>query len=310
MIEPQTRRAFLTSVCGAALLTACGQSTPSQQARNGTAAKPGEMVFNRGNAAEPMSLDPHHVQGNWELNIVGDMMVGLTTEDADAKPIPGAAERWEQSEDGKSWTFHLRDHHWSDGMPVTAQDFVFAWRRILDPKTASTYAYFLYLIKNGEAVNTGKMPGSELGVKAPDDKTLIVELEHPVPFMLQYVMHVTTYPLPRHLVEAKGDAWTKPGTYVSNGAYLLSEWSPNDHVTLVKNPTFYDAGSVKIDRTIFYPTTDYEAALKRLRAGELDIQDRMPAQQITWLRANMPEVLHLNPVLNTEYLVANMAQKP
>jgi oligopeptide transport system substrate-binding protein len=310
MIESQTRRAFLTSVCGAALLAGCGQGGPSQQAQSAAPVNPGEVVLNRGNANEPSSLDPHHVQGNWELNIIGDMLVGLTTEDVDGKPVPGAAERWDQSEDGTTWTFHLRDHQWSDGRPVTAQDFVFAWRRILDPKTASTYAYFLYLIKNGEGVNTGKMPGTALGVKAKDDKTLVVELEHPVPFMLQYVTHVTTYPLPRHVVEAKGDAWTKPGTYVSNGPYVLSEWSPNDHVTLVKNPTFYDAAHLKIDRAIFYPTTDYEAALKRLRSGELDIQDRMPAQQITWLRANMPEVLRLNPVLNTEYLVANQAQKP
>jgi oligopeptide transport system substrate-binding protein len=112
------------------------------------------------------------------------------------------------------------------------------------------------------------------------------------------------------VVEAKGDAWTKPGSYVTNGPYVLAEWNPNDHVTLVKNATFYDAENLKIDRAIFYPTSDYEAALKRLRAGELDIQDRMPAQQITWLRANMPEVLRLNPVLNTEYLVTNQAEKP
>ena len=163
MIEGQTRRAFLSSVCGAALLAACGQSSTTQQTQNRPAAAPGEVVLNRGNAAEPLSLDPHHAQGNWEINIIGDLMVGLTTEDADGNPIPGAAERWEKSEDGKTWTFHLRDHLWSDGKPVTAQDFVYAWRRILDPKTASTYAYFLYLIKNAEAVNTGKMPGRRLG---------------------------------------------------------------------------------------------------------------------------------------------------
>ncbi|HMI97144.1 MAG TPA: peptide ABC transporter substrate-binding protein [Micropepsaceae bacterium] len=310
MIERQTRRAFLASVCGAALLTACGQSATTPQAQNRPAAAPGEMVLNRGNAAEPLSLDPHHAQGNWEINIIGDLMVGLTTEDADGNPIPGAAERWEESEDGITWTFHLRNHLWSDGQPVTAQDFVFAWRRMLDPKTASNYAYFFYPIKNAEPVNTGKMPGNALGVRAPDDKTLIVELEHPVPFLLQFMMHVTTYPLPRHVVEPKGDAWTKPGSYVSNGPYTLTEWNPNDHVTLVKNPKFYDSANVKIDRAIFYPTTDYEAALKRLRAGELDIQDRMPSQQIGWLRANMPEVLHLNPVLNTEYLVVNQTRKP
>src|SRR5260221_1304008 len=156
MTESHTRRAFLTSVGGAALLAACGQSETPQQAQNGpaTAGRPGEVVLNRGNAAEPLSIDPHHAQGNWEANIIGDLMVGLTTEDADGNPIPGAAERWEESEDGITWTFHLRNHLWSDGQPVTAQDFVFAWRRMLDPKTASNYAHFFYPITNAEPVNT------------------------------------------------------------------------------------------------------------------------------------------------------------
>ena len=315
MIMPHpTRRAFLSSVGGAAFLAACGQSgtaTTQAQSKSGAAsANPGEIVLNRGNAAEPLSLDPHHVQGGWEINILGDLMTGLTTENVKGEPIPGAAERWEQSEDGKTWTFHIRDHLWSDGKRVTAQDFVFAWRRILDPKTAASYAYYLYLIKNAEAVNTGKTPLDALGVRATDDKTLVVELERPVPYLLQFMTHVTTYPVPRHVVQEKGDAWTKPGTYVSNGAYALSEWSPNDHVTLLKNKNFYDAANVRIDRAIFYPTADYEAALKRLRAGELDIQDRMPSQQIDWLRAHMPEILHLDPVLTTEYLVSNQTRKP
>ena len=184
---------------------------------------PGLVVFNHGNAAEPASLDPHHAQGTWEDRIIGDLLMGLTTESATGEPIPGAAERWETSADGLTWTFHLRDHQWSDGEPVKADDFVFAWRHILDPKTASPYAYYLNLIKNGEAVNTGKMPGTALGVSAPDDKTLLVQLEHPAPYLIQYLTHYTTFPLPRHVVEAKGDAWARPGNYVGNGAFVLKE---------------------------------------------------------------------------------------
>jgi len=309
MMKTIDRRGFLASA-GAALLTACGRNDTAQQTNSGVAARPGEMVFNFGNAAEPLTLDPHHSQASWENNIIGDLLMGLTTESADGEPMPGAAEKWEKSVDGKTWTFHLRDHQWSDGMPVTAQDFVFAWRRILDPKTASSYAYYLYLIKNAEAANSGKMPLTAIGASAPDDKTFVVELENPAPFLLEYLMHYTTFAVPRHVVEAHGDAWTKPGTYVGNGPYTLAEWTPNDHVTLVKNLKFFDAANVKIDRTIFYPTSDYEAALKRLRAGELDVQDRMPAQQIDWLRKNMPEILRLDPVLTTEYLTCNMARKP
>jgi oligopeptide transport system substrate-binding protein len=309
MNQLRTRRAFLASAGSAALLAACGQSSAPQSSAAATA-RPGEVVLNRGNAAEPMTLDPHLAQSVWEDNIIADLLIGLTTDSADGTPLPGAAERWEASDDGKTWTFHLRDHPWSDGMPVTAGDFVYAWRRILDPKTASQYGYFLYLIKNGEAVNTGKMPLTALGVIAPDDKTLVVELEHPAPYLLEYLMHYTTSPVPRHLVEAKGDAWTKPGTYVCNGPFMLTEWDSNDHVTLVKNPKFYDAENVKLDRVIFYPTTDYGAALKRLRAGELDTQDRMPAQQIDWLRANMPEIVRTDPILVTEFLTCNMTRKP
>ena len=303
MIQWQTRRAFLLSAGSAALLAGCGQNQTARQNRSGT--RTGEVVLNHGNGAEPLSLDPHHVQGSWEINILGDLMMGLLTEDAAANPIPGAAIKWEQSQDGTSWKFTLRDHLWSDGQPVTAEDFVYSWRRMLDPKTAASYAYFLYLLKNGKAVNTGAMPVTALGVTAPDAKTLVVELEHPVPYLLQFMTHSTTYPVPRHLVEAKGDAWVKPGTYVGNGAYVLTEWESNDHITLVKNKKFFDAATVKIDSVIYLPTVDYVAALKRMRAGELDIQDRMPAQQIDWLRANMPEVLHLKPILSTEYLVAN-----
>jgi oligopeptide transport system substrate-binding protein len=303
-------RALWFGLCGALLgaVAACGDGTPS-----GTASAPGQpgmVVLHHGNAAEPGTLDPHLAGGTWENNIIGDLLMGLTTENAKGDPIPGAAERWETSPDGKTWTFHLRDHQWSDGQPVTAGDFVFAWRRILDPKTAADYAYYLYLIKNGEAVNSGKMPGTELGISAPDDRTLVVTLEHPAPYLIEYLTHYTTFPVPRHIVEAKSDTWTRAGNYVGNGAYVLTEWIPNDHVTLDKNPRFYDAANVQLDRVVYYPTIDYGAALRRLRAGELDIQDRLPQLEIDWLKANMPEVLRIDPILTTEFLAANQSRKP
>jgi len=305
-------RAFCFAACTAALgaLAACGDGTQTKGTASSTRGTPGLVVLNNGNAAEPGTLDPHLANGNWENNIIGDLLMGLTTENAKGEPVPGAAERWETSPDGLTWTFHLRDHQWSDGQPVTAGDFVFAWRRILDPKTAGDYAYYLYLIKNGEAVNTGKIPGTELGVSAPDDKTLVVTLQNPAPYLLEYLTHYTTFPVPRHVIEAKGEAWTRPGNYVGNGAYVLSEWVPNDHVTLDKNSKFYDAANVKVDRVVYYPTIDYGAALRRLRAGELDIQDRLPQLEIDWLKANMPEVLRIAPILVTEYLVANEGRKP
>jgi oligopeptide transport system substrate-binding protein len=298
-------------LCAGALiaLAACGDGTQSKSPSS-TAATAGQIVLNRGNGAEPKSLDPVFIDGTWEAQIAGDMLLGLTTEDAEGKPIPGAAASWDASPDGLTWTFHLREHTWSDGVPVKADDFVFAWRRILDPKTAAPYAYYLYPIKNARAVNTGMMPATELGVTAPDDKTLVVTLANPLPFMTEFLTHHTMVPSPRHAIETKGAEWSRPGNYLSNGSYILREWIPNDHITLIKNPKFYDAANVKIDVVNYYPTADGDAALRRLRAGELDTQDPIPPLQIDFLRANMADALKITPTLTTSYVSINLTHKP
>jgi oligopeptide transport system substrate-binding protein len=313
MTEAKTRRAFLASAGGAALFLAAGcgdNGAPSGQTGTAASAAASAGILRRGNGAEPKSLDPHHTEGTWESNVTGDLLMGLTTEDAAGKPVPGAATNWDTSPDGKVWTFHLRDHLWSDGTPVTAADFVYAWQRILNPKTAAAYASILYLFKNAEAINSGKMPPGMLGAKAVDDKTLQLELEHPAPYVTELMTHNTTYPVPRHVVDAKGDAWTRPENYVCNGAYVLKDWIPNDHITLEKNPKFYDAANVKIERTLFYPTVDADAALKRFRGGELDVQDGIPMSQIDWLRANMASMLQIKPYLGLSYLLCNHTRKP
>ncbi len=293
-------------IVGAILaLGACGQAGNQQSNAGGDDTAPGEVVFYRGNAAEPDSLDPHFAQGVWESDIIGDMLMGLTTDDADGRPIPGAAESWETSEDGLTWTFRIREHQWSDGTPVTADDFVYAWRRILNPATASTYAYYLYPILNAQGVNSGELPGTELGAEAVDEQTLVVHLAHPAPYLAEFMTHATTFPVPRHVVEELGNEWTRPANYVANGPFKLTEWIPNDHVTTVKNTLFYDAENVQIDRVIYFPTSDYGAALQRFRAGEIDIQARLPSVQIEWIRANIPEAIDLQPTLIIEYISVN-----
>ncbi|MBV9542351.1 MAG: peptide ABC transporter substrate-binding protein [Alphaproteobacteria bacterium] len=259
----------------------------------------------RGNGAEIKSLDPHYIDGQWEANVVGDVLMGLTTDGPNGDPIAGAAERWETSPDGKTWTFHLRNHVWSDGEPVTAEDFVYAWRRVLEPARGAPYAYYLWLIKNGRAISDGKMPTTALGVTAKDDKTLVVELEHPTPYMLQYLLHQTVFPVPRHILLKKGDAWAKPENYVGNGPYMPKEWVPNDHITLVKNPKFYDAENVRIQTVTYKPTLDTQAALKAMRAGELDTQSLIPAAEINWIRSHMAHALQIHPYLGVSYLALN-----
>jgi oligopeptide transport system substrate-binding protein len=276
----------------------------------GASAADAAKVLHRGNGSEPYSLDPHRTTGVWESNIIGDMLVGLYTEDVNGQPIFGAAESAHTSEDGLTWTFKIRPHKWSDGTPVTAEDFVFAYRRILDPKTAAQYANVLYPLKNAEKVNKGSSPVSSLGVRAPDASTLVIELDHPAPYLPQLLTHHTATPLPKPLVQRVGNDWTKAGTMISNGPYILTEWRPHDHVKLVKNPKFYDAANVKIDEVIFYPIEDDLAALKRYRAGELDTNMRWPLTEHKWLKENIPNEARTSTVLWVSYTSFNMTRKP
>jgi oligopeptide transport system substrate-binding protein len=269
------------------------------------AADPGTL--NRGNGAEPESLDPQFTGSVAEENVLNDLMVGLTTLDAAGRPISGMAESWTASPDGKVWTFHLRKALWSDGTPVTSADFVFAWRRLLDPKTASRTAYNLWLLHNAQAVSNGTMPPDRLGVAAPKPDTLVVTLEHPAPYLPELLTHPSALPLPRTVVTAKGAAWSRPGNYVGNGPYTLQAWVPGDHITLSKNPRFYDAAQVSIATVNYFPTGDADAALRRFRAGELDMQSPVPSGQTTWLKANMPGALHVTPSLAVAYIAINLS---
>ncbi len=293
----------IAAVAALVLLAACSRSGGDRTVHAGD-------YLVRGNGAEIKSLDPHYIDGQWEANVVGDALVGLTTDAADGTPMPGAAVRWETSPDGKTWTFHIRDHVWSDGQPVTAEDFAFAWRRILEPARGAPYAYYLWLIKNARAISDGKLPPTALGVHAKDDKTLVVELEHPAPYMLQYLLHQAVFPVPRHVVLAKGNDWARIENYAANGPYIPAEWVPNDHITLTKNPRFYDAEHVRLRTIIYKPTVDTLAALKAIRAGELDTQNLVPAAEITWMRKNIPRALQINTFLGVRYLSENIARKP
>ena len=277
------------------LILACSPSGPP----------PGTVVLNRGNGPDIKSLDPAFIEGIWEAWVVGDMLMGLTTEGPNGEPIPGAATHWETSPDGLTWTFHLRKHDWSDGVPVTAGDFVTAWRREVAPSTAAPYAYNLWVIKNAKAITEGKMKPDALGIKAIDDKTLVVTLEHPAAYLPELLDHQVAMPIPRHLYEKLGDAWSRPQNYVANGPFLVKSWIPLDHVTLVKNKRFYDAKNVHIDVERYYVTSDSEAGLKRYRAGELDTLYTFPAREINWMRQNIPGQVRAVPYLGIDYLVMN-----
>jgi oligopeptide transport system substrate-binding protein len=273
-----------------------------------------KMVFHRGNAAEPDTLDPHIASSSWENHIIGELFLGLTTDGVDARPVPGVAESWSVSEDGLIWTFKLRKGMvWSDGVPVKASDVVFSLRRQVDPVTASKYASFLYLVENGEEVNSGKKKPEELAVRAVDPLTVEIKLVQPAPFLPGALTHYSWFPLPEHTITKYGKEWTNPGTMPSSGPYVLAEWTPNDKVRVVKNPKFYDAANVAIDEIYFYPTENEREALNRFRAGELDanITNRgFPSDQVGWLKENMPGQGRVYTYLATEYVAINMRRKP
>jgi len=270
-----------------------------------------EVVYNRGSAAEPETVDPHKTSTVYEAHILRDLFEGLVMQDAKAGLIPGAAESWTISDDGKTYTFKLRaDAVWSDGSPVTAEDFVYSFRRLEDPATGAEYASMLYPIVNAEEVNTGKAKPEEIGVKAVDDHTLEISLKAPTPYFLEMLTHQAAYPVNKASIEKDGADWIKPGKLVSNGAFTLTEWVPNDHLKMVKNPKFHDAANVKIDVINFIPTEDRSSAMKRYEAGELDSYDDLPTEQLADLKAKFGDQIRVAPYLGTYYYAIKTDKAP
>ena len=268
-------------------------------------------TLNRGTAAEPGTLDPHIATGNSAAPILYDMNVGLTAFDAAGQVTPGAAESWTISDDGRIYTFTLRpDLKWSDGSPLTAQDFLYSFRRLLAPDTAARFASFFYAIRNAQAVVKGQMPADALGVAAPDERTVVIELEFPASYFLQNLGSNPGAPVPRQAIEEYGRRWTRPGNMLSNGPYRLVEYVPQSHVTLEKNPYFYAADEVAIERVKYYPTQNLATQLNRYLAGELDLLLAFPLDKVGWIRENLPGELRIWPSLGTSYFIFNTKQPP
>lgn len=265
-----------------------------------------QSVLRRGNRYEPASLDPHLVQTQYESAVVYDLFEGLATRGPDGQPVPAVAESWHVSPDGKRWTFKLRDGlTWSDGAPLTADDVVFTFRRLLDPGTAGQYAQLMYVVTGAEAVNSGQQPIETLGVTAPDPRSVVMDLVNPAPFLVELLANAFASIVPRHAIAAAGDDWAAPGKMVGNGAFTLTEWQPQSQIVIERNPRFHDADGVKLDRVIYAPTADLTSAVSRFRAGELDMQFEFPSAQTEFLRRELPAETRIGPSLLTYYLAVN-----
>ena len=302
-----TRRTRLTSsvlAIAALALAACGGG-------GGGGEKPGDVpTLRRGISAKVDTLDPHKSSAQWENIIIGDMLIGLTTDGPDGKPVPGMAESWDVDPTGTVWTFRLGDYVWSDGTPVTANDFVYALRRIQQPEIASQYASMLWLIKNAEKVNAGELPPEELGARAIDDRTLELTLEYPAPYLPGLLTHYTTFPVPQHIVEQFGDAWIQPENIVVNGPYKLVYWRTGDQLVADKNPTGFGAAEACFDRVAYFEIENEAAYENKIAAGELDINNVFSGPRKAELEAKFPGWVRTYPGLLTTYWSFNQTKAP
>ncbi|MEM9168048.1 MAG: peptide ABC transporter substrate-binding protein [Pseudomonadota bacterium] len=259
------------------------------------------QILYRGNDGDPETLDHHGTSVISESRLMDDLYSGLVDFSASATVAPGTAERWDISEDGLTYTFYLRENAaWSNGDPVTAQDFVFSYRRLMNPATNAKYATILYPIKNAEKVNTGALEPAALGVRAIDARTLEITLEQPTPYFLDQLTHQTGKPLHQASVEALGDQFVKPGNMVTNGAYVLAEFVLNDRIVMRKNDYFYDADNVAIEEVHYIPFEDRATCVRAWEAEEVHVCSDLPAQDLQRL-ARYGDALKVEPYLGTYF---------
>lgn len=276
-------------------------------------------VLRVGNGAEVQELDPHLVSGVTEHRILTALFEGIS--DVNPKtnePIPGVAESWQISDDGKTYTFKVRESaRWSNGDPVTAHDFVYSWRRILSPALASEYAYLLHCIENAEAFNTGAITDfSEVGVSALDAYTLEVRLVHPTPYFLTMQTHYAWFPVHQGTIEQfgnideRGTGWTQAGNMVSNGAFQLAAWRPNEIIRVDRNVHYWNKEAVALDGIFYYPIDNLQTEERSFRSGELHLTNDIPLHRIDVYRRDNPELLHIHPYLGVYFYRFNVTRKP
>lgn len=295
------------------LLVACGatESNVTQGNREG--------ILHFGNGAEPQGLDPHVVTGVPENHLIRALFEGLTVKNpVTLEPEPGVAERWEFSEEGKVITFFLNpEAKWSNGEPVTAQDYVWSWNRALHPETGNLYAYMLYPLVNAEAYSKGDITDfNEVGVNAIDERTLQVTLNAPTPYFIQLMDHYSTFAVhPETLLKFgkmtdRFTPWTRVGNIVSNGAFTLDEWLLNRRIGMKKSQTYWDRNNVSLNGVIFYPTENVVSEERMFRVEQLHRTEVVPLEKIPSYRTLENSAYVQAPYLGTYYYLVNTERAP
>ena len=266
---------------------------------------------------EPQELDQHVVVGQPEHQMIMALVEGLVTEDPrDLHHVPGVAERWEQSSDGRIYTFYLRRNaRWSNGEPVTARDFLASYHRALAPSMAYQYAYMFYVVRNAEAFNTGKLTNFvEVGFEVLDDYTFRVTLDSPTPYFLSLLNHMAWFPVHLPTIARHGDPfqrgtiWTRPGHYVGNGPFVLAEWRVNYKIVMKRSPTYWDATNVHLNEIHFYTMDNQDAEERAFRSGQLHLNFILPSAKIDRYRREHPELLRIDPHLATYFYRINVTK--
>ncbi len=268
----------------------------------------GEFIV--ANGTEPQGIDPALLEGVPEHNIYMALFEGLTTYDPKtAAPVPGLAKSWKVSNGEKTYTFNLRDAKWSDGVKITAQTVVDSWIRFLDPKTAAPYAWFPNMfIAGAEDFNGGKAGKEAVKIRALDSKTFQMDLIGPLPYVLSALPHFSFAVVPIHVIKKYGKEWTKTENFVSNGPFMLESWLPQDKLTVVPNPNYWDASSVSLKRIVYLASDDNNTNHNMFLNGEVDWTREIPLDQME--DALLRDDYHTGPYLGTYYYVVNNKRKP
>lgn len=309
MISGKFSKLIMGAVLAAtALLLGC------ERGQRGVDQANADGIFLFGNGAEPRDLDPHLVTGMPENRVIKALLEGLVGEHPTSSEsvVPGMAERWESNEDKTVWTFYLRPALWSNGDPVTAHDFIYAYRRILHPALGAPYVSMLFKVRNAEAYNNGSIDDfDQVGFSALDERTLRVELTDPTPFLPLMLTHYTWFPVHPPTIEkfnafsSRTSGWTQPGNFVGNGPFVLRQWRPNQRIVVEKNPLYWDADTVALNGIHFFPIQDSQSEFRMFQTGMLHKTDSIPLNLRDRLRRDQDPALREDPLFATGYLGLN-----
>lgn len=315
-VPAQRYHLSFASLCSVVILTVLLAAALPAKAETKADIAAKNKILLIGNGSEPKGIDPQVVTGVPEHHIIAALMEGLIADHPtdQAKPEPGLADKWTPNADASEWTFHIRDNaKWSNGEPVKASDFVFAYQRILTPSLAAEYADMLDVMVGAKDFRTGKTTDfSTVGVKAIDDHTLKITLVGPTPYLPSMLTHYAWFPVhPATIlkfgkIDDRVSLWTKPGNYVGTGPFRLKQWKPNEVITVERNPNYWDAANVKLNGIEFYPIEDQNTEERAFRAGQLHHTNEVPLDKIPAYRRDNPELIRIDPYLGVYFYRFNV----